>query len=140
MGDDLTRLEAKIDEVLMMVRAMRSSAPPRATAGAVQVADDADLDSQYGDEQIRKMPSPKYWNGADYTNENMSSLPSDFLRAYAKYKSACAYMTRKNGDPEKLKYADYDDKSARRALGWAARNEGKALEGVVEDPNDVIPF
>ena len=118
-------IDEKIDEVLRILKAWPTTggAIPAQSAGAV--ADDADLDGQYGNEKIRKMPSAKYWQGADYTDAVMSDCPADFLKAYAKYKGACAYMTRKNGDPEKLKYAGYDDKSAARALGWAARNEGK---------------
>lgn len=129
-------IEEKIDRILAILEAQ-----PRATTAAPQpptVADASDLDGQYGDEEIRKMPSQKYWQGDDFTGRRMSTLPSDFLRAFAKYKSACAYMTRKDGNPEKQKYAGYDDKSAARALGWAARNESRpALEGTVEDS---IPF
>jgi hypothetical protein len=123
----------KLDRILALLEARPAAAPAQA-AGAV--ADDADLDGQYGNEKIRKMPSAKYWQGADFTDCVMSDCPADFLRAFAKYKGACAYMNEKNADPEKAKYIGYDRKSAARALGWAARNEGKPAPKAKADAFD----
>ena len=86
-----------------------------------EIATDADLDGKYGDEEIRKMPSAKYWSGEDHTGRRMSETSAEFLDAFAKYKNACAYMAEREGNPDKAKYVGYDRKSAARARGWAKR-------------------
>lgn len=86
-------------------------------------ASDADLDGQYGDPQVRKDPTAKYWTGKSYVGKKLSQCPADYLRAFARYKQACAFMNDKAGDPQKAKYAGYDRKDAARAVGWALRIE-----------------
>ena len=71
------------------------------------------------DEKIFRDPKEKYWQGASFVGSKMSECPADYLRAYAKYKSACAYMGRKESDPSKLQYAERDEKTAAAALAWA---------------------
>lgn len=116
-------IDEKLDAILEIVTGMRAtlalSTTAKSTAG--EVADDADLDGKYGDEDLRKMPSAKYWKGDDFTGRKMSETTAEFLDAFAKYKDACAYMNEKSGDAEKAKYIGYDRKSARRARGWAKR-------------------
>jgi hypothetical protein len=85
------------------------------------VANDAELDSQYGDPEIRKDPTEKYWTGASYAGCRLSQCPADYLDAFAKYKDACAYAGEKEGSEKKKKYADYDRRDAARARGWATR-------------------
>jgi hypothetical protein len=86
-------------------------------------ASDADLDGQYGDPQIRKDPTARYWTGRSYVGKTLSQCPADYLRAFARYKQSCAFMNDKAGDPQKAKYAGYDRKDASRAVGWALRIE-----------------
>lgn len=113
-----------------------------------EIADDADLDGQYGDETIRKDPSAKYWEGESFAGCNLSGCSPEYLDAYARYKDACAYMNQKSGDESKAKYIDYDRKSARRARGWAKRLRGGwkpavapvQTEAFVADGQDDIPF
>lgn len=80
------------------------------------------------DEQIFKDPKEKYWQGESYAGCKLSEAPADYLRAYAKYKSACAFMGRKEGDPEKLKYVERDEATAKLASRWAEYREASGTE------------
>lgn len=111
-ADQLNRIEAKIDRLL----AMNGPKQP------------------HDDEKIYKDPSAKYWPGRSYKDAKLSVCPADFLRAYAKYKDACAFMARKEADPEKAKYADRDAKSAALARQWAEYREASG-----ESPPPVAP-
>lgn len=113
--------EEKIDRILALVEGMSNGGTATAKSTAGEVADDFDLDGKYGDEDIRKDPSKKYWTGDSFVGRKMSECTAEFLDAFAKYKDACAYMNEKSGDVEKAKYIGYDRKSARRARGWAKR-------------------
>lgn len=111
------------------VAALESGGAQRShsASAAGEVADDADLDGQYGNEPIRKMPSTKYWSGDDFVGVRLSDCSPEFLDAFARYKDACAFMNEKKGDPATAKYTDYDRRDARRARGWRQR----ILDGVV---------
>ncbi len=76
-----------------------------------------------GDEQIFKDPKEKYWDGESYAGGKLSEAPADYLYAYAKYKSACAWANRKEGDPKKAQYAEKDDTTAKLAIAWAEYRE-----------------
>lgn len=93
-------------------------------SGAGRVANDQELDSQYGDPVVRKDPTARYWTGASYGGCQLSECPPDYLDAFAKYKDACAYVNEKEGKAEKQKYVEYDRRDAARARGWAARLRG----------------
>lgn len=80
------------------------------------------------DEQVYKDPKEKYWTGESYAGCKLSECPADYLRAYAKYKNACAWANRKEGDPEKAKYADKDERSAKLASAWAQYREATSTE------------
>lgn len=116
----LARIEAKVDALSKGGGASTQSA----------VAPDSDLDSEYGDEEIKK--DPPRWKGDTFAPCHMSEASADYLDCYAEFKDYCAEKdTEKanelgaSGDDEeakkKLKYAGYGRKSARRARGWAAR-------------------
>jgi hypothetical protein len=75
------------------------------------------------DEKVFKDLSAKYWNGDSFKGCRLSECSAAFLRAYARYKSACAYMGRKENKPEKLQYVERDEKSAKLAAEWAAYRE-----------------
>lgn len=88
------------------------------------VADDADLDSDYGDEPVKF--KPRDWTGAFVKGQRMSESAPEFLDLLA---SSFAYFAQKNeesgakadnGTPK----AVYDRRSERRARGWAARLRG----------------
>lgn len=96
------------------------SSAPAAAGGAV--ATDADLDSQWGDEDVKKDP-PRWTKGggAPVAPCRMSACPPDFLEELASFKDWQAQKNDEKGTPEGKKYAGYDRKSAARARGWAAR-------------------
>ena len=84
------------------------------------VASDAELDSQYGDPEIKYDPKEKWWTGASFVGRTFSRCSPEYLDAYAKSCEARAYAISKDpeGDPKKAGYAAKD---ARLARGWAAR-------------------
>lgn len=118
--EQLARIEAKIDAI-----AARQGTNGVVTAG---VAPDSDLDSQWGDEEIRKDP-PRDWSGDSYKGRRMSECPPEYLDALAGYfdwkagKEAedAATLTDADEAAKKSKYSGYSRKSAARARGWAAR-------------------
>jgi hypothetical protein len=137
--------EQLLSEILAIVKRIDAKLNAAKAGGEGEVASDADLDSQYGDETIKRDPSAKYWKGGTLAGLRMSECPADYLLAYAKYKDACAFMNAKEGKEEKAKYVGYDRKSAARARGWAARvRDGKVapksqpLAPLHED--DDVPF
>jgi len=73
-----------------------------------------------GDEKVFRDPSTKYWNGASHAGEQMSICPPDYLLALAKYKGACVFMAKKEGDPTKAQYIPRDEATAKLAAEWAA--------------------
>ena len=90
-------------------------------AGLVEAAQPADIDGKFGDPEIRKDPSPKYWTGESFQGRKMSACSPDYLEAFAKYKEACAFMNEREGDATKAKYVGYDRRDAKRARAWAER-------------------
>jgi hypothetical protein len=129
-------LETRVAKLEAEVAALRANGIDRNA-----VADDADLDSQYGNPTIRFDPREKYWAGVSYVGKTFSQCPAEYLDAQAKYLSAAAYMARKNGEDKK---AGYKDKDAARARGWAKRvRAGLVTRTVVpeaeytDDPGEV---
>jgi hypothetical protein len=102
----LMRLEQKLDRLLMQ------TAPKRP-------GDDG---------KVFKDPKEKYWQGESYVGSRFSECPADYLRAMAKYKAACAWANRKEGDPTKAQYAEKDDASARLANLWADYQEATMVD------------
>lgn len=92
--------------------------------------DPGDLDSQYGNFEIRFGLKEKYWSTQpdEHVGRTLSQCPPDYLRATAKYLMACAYIARKEGGEANLKKAGYKEKDAARCLGWAERNERTSPE------------
>jgi hypothetical protein len=105
----LARIEAKLDQLL---------AQPAAPVTGQSVADDADLDSQWGDEEVK---DPPRWKGASHSGKRMSGCTPEFLDVYADFKDWCASRDEKINDPKKQKNAGYDRRRAAKARGWARR-------------------
>lgn len=85
------------------------------------MSDDADLDGQYGDEEIKFLP--RDWSGEDYKGRRMSATSAPFLEQMAK---AFDYFAEKNdANNEKtdkgVPKSTYARRSAMRARGWAKR-------------------
>lgn len=146
--DDLKRIEAKLDALLLHLGAGKGGPRPTAeSTGAAAVADDADLDGQWGNPEIRK--DPKNWQGPSYAGQRMSDCPPDYLRAVA---GLFDWMAKKDDEAGakgevdskgRPKTGDWKRKDAARARGWAKRNANKpvaapkgagdAWEGVDDD-------
>lgn len=115
--EQLNRIEAKIDRLLGQ----------QSAAAAPGIAPDSDLDSQWGDEEVKK--NPKRWQGESFAGRRMSECPPEFLDCLAEhfdYKAAreaddAASLTDADEAAKKKKYSGYSRKSAARARGWAAR-------------------
>lgn len=122
------RVSALESTLAAIARALGGASHGGSTASAAEgaIADDRDLDSQYGDPVIKKDPTQKYWPGQSYVGRKYSQCPADYLEAMARYKDACAFMNEKDGSPDKLKYAGYDRKDGARARGWAQRIRSRA--------------
>lgn len=80
------------------------------------IADDADLDSQYGDPVIRR--DPKRWTGESYVGSKFSETTPEYLEEVASFKDWQAGKDAAAGDTKK---AGYNRKDAARARGWAKR-------------------
>lgn len=101
----------------------RAALPAFAPVPAVgqDVADDRDLDSQWGDEEVKV--SPRDWTGPNMKGRRMSECPADFLEMlagtfdYFARKNSATNETTTSGKPK----ADFDRRSAARARGWARR-------------------
>jgi hypothetical protein len=98
-------------------------AAPAGGGGGGSAATDSELDAKFGDREIKRMPSPKYWPGEEsFLGKRMSECSPEFLDAFARYKDACSFMKEKSPKDDKdLQYAQYDKNDARLARGWAKR-------------------
>ena len=121
MSDDrITKLEARVADLEKVIAGFRAVFMG-GSANSIEPADDAELDSKYGDPAVRKTPTERFWKGESFAGRKLSRCTPAMLDALAKYKLVCAKMNDK--DPAKAKYADYDRKDAARALGWKLRIE-----------------
>ena len=117
-----------------------ATAPSEPAAGEVDagveggVADDFDLDSEYGNPTIKFDPREKYWNGPSFIGYHFSETAPDYLDAQAKYLDACAYMAASKPDEKNQKSARYKRKDAARARGWAARLRARGEPNAMPAP------
>lgn len=108
----LRSIDATLKELLALSKSKRAATP-----AASNVASDADLDSEHGDELVRaKMP--KDWTGEDFKGARMSECPAELLEMLAERHM---YFAKRNQDEGDAKKAGYELRSERRARGWAAR-------------------
>lgn len=109
----------------------------QAAGGAPAVATDAELDSQYGDPEIRK--DPPRWDGESFKGCKMSEATPEYLDSLAgfldwragKKREEAAELTDEDDETKAerakaVKYAGYDEKDAARARGWARRKRAEA--------------
>lgn len=141
------RLEAKLRaELGLAPHDVTKAAPPA-------VADDADLDGQWGNPQVRK--DPPRWTGPSYVGATYADCPPDYLdnlAGFLEWQAARSdeknEMTN-NGKPR----SGYLRKDAARCRGWAARNRAKAAPrrpaapsnptgrgSMADEPGDDMPF
>lgn len=98
------------------------------------IADDADLDSEYGNPTIKFDPRERYWAGPSFVGYHFSETAPDYLDATAKYLDACAFMAAKEPDEKNQKSARYKRKDAARARGWAARLRARGEPNAMPAP------
>jgi hypothetical protein len=110
-----------IDKKLAAMLAVLSSAPSTPSHAGATIASDRDLDSRYGDPEVRF--DPRDWIGPSFKGCHYSECPADYLDLVAEAKD---YFARKAREENKLTakgkpVADYEANDAARARGWAAR-------------------
>jgi len=119
--------------------------------GGAEIADDNDLDSQWGNPVVRK--NPKDWTGESCEGLKYSDCPPAFLEMLA---GLLDWQARKSDEKNELTAngkprSSFLKKDAARARGWARRNGSKGQRPVgrpaprpapMEDPipDDDVPF
>lgn len=116
-------------EAIELLKSIDASLRALVKQGAVahkEIADDRDLDGQYGNPQVKF--NPRDWTGPSMTGREMSECPADFLEMlagtfdYFAMKAEEADEKTTAGKP----VAPYKRKDAARARGWAKRiRDGK---------------
>jgi hypothetical protein len=101
-------------------------APQAVGQGAI--ATDYDLDSEWGDEIVKK--DPPRWRGESFAGCKMSQCSADYLNELAGFFDWKAMKDAEQGSYKNAKgeivptKPQYAQKSAARARGWAKRNAG----------------
>ena len=135
-----------IDSKLAVAPGRPVATPPAPVAPpGPLVAPDADLDSEWGNPEIRK--DPPRWHGQSYAGRRYSQTEPaylDCLAGFLRWKAGKDdEMATSAAAPEErtkyAKYAGYARKDAARAQGWAERlrrnlRTGAAPEGDAADP------
>ncbi len=112
----LHSIDATLRELLALSKTKRATASMPAPRQPLETAaTEADLDSQYGDELVKF--KPRGWTGDFIKDTPMSQCPPDFLDQLALAYDWFAQQKRAADDPK----AQYEERSARRARGWASR-------------------
>src|SRR5262245_6364043 len=105
-----------IDATLKQLLALSKVARP------AEIASDSDLDSQWGDPEI-KQKDPRDWTGPTMKGRRFSQCSSEYLELLAKRldffadKAEAEGATTNSGKP----VAPYNRRDAARARGWAKR-------------------
>lgn len=124
----LRSIDSSMKELLQIAKAKRTGG----TSPSASIASDRDLDSQWGDPQVKF--NPRDWNGEDCKGLKFSRCPPDFLDMLAEtfdYFAGKAEAADEKTDKGKP-VAPYKRADAARARGWAARiRAGK----VAQTPN-----
>jgi hypothetical protein len=100
----------------------RAAAPKSPGYPVAPVADAAELDSKFGDVEVRK--NPPRWSGESFVGKRFSECSIEFLEAMASFCDWKAGKDAEKGTADGDKYATYARKDAARARGWIARKEG----------------
>ena len=113
----LLSIEGVLKELLALTKQRAATDAIRTSVGLI--ADDRDLDSQYGDEEVKF--TPRDLVGEDVKGKRMSQCSFEALTllasAYEAFAEKNAGQLTAAGKPK----SDYDLRTARRARGWAAR-------------------
>ncbi len=112
---NIEQLETRLTILETRMAKLEAGKAPEQTT---PTASATDLDSKFGNPEVKYELKPKYWTGESYVGKKFSECSPEYLDATAKYYGACAYMARKGGEEKKAGYKELD---ASRAAGWAAR-------------------
>jgi hypothetical protein len=116
------KIEAIYTIVLELEKRASSTAALAPAASVAAIADAAELDSQYGNPDVRK--DPPLWSkagGASYVGRKFNECPAEFLDALASFFDWKVSKDIAKNTPDGDKYAGYGRKDAARARGWAKR-------------------
>jgi len=94
--------------------------PRQAQPDVPRVASDADLDSKFGDPEVRAK-SPRDWTGPPMQGKHFSECPAEYLDLVADRLDYFAGQNEAERDAESMKKARYNRLDASRARGWATR-------------------
>jgi hypothetical protein len=119
--DLLASIDASLKK-LVAIAERRQSIRGGGASSSPAIAPDRDLDSQYGDEEI-KGKDPRDWSGESMKGRRMSECPPEYLDMIAERYDYFAQKNDAEGkkDDRGRPKSNYDRRSAARARGWAAR-------------------
>lgn len=125
----LASIDASLKELVALSkqRLARAAAPQRAE-NSERVASDSDLDSQYGDPEIKMNKMPRDWTGPNMKGRKMSQCPSAFLELAAGFFDWAADKAEEKNETygsQNKPVAPLRRKDAALARGWALRNQNK---------------
>lgn len=139
-------IDEKIDAILATVRNIEKrvaavTVKQAAASSSIPVADDRDLDGQYGNFTIKK--DPPRWDGDSFVGCSLSECPAEYLDAVADLKMWQAGKEDAKGDEAAKRKAAFCRKDAARAAGWAARIRAGWQPPAIDAPppgEDDVPF
>jgi hypothetical protein len=139
----LRQVGAQIAPGTRPAQGLGPSSPPSGQGTPPRIASDSDLDSDYGDPEVRAK-SPRDWTGPSMQGKRFSECPAEYLDLVASRLDYFANQNEAAGDAESVKKARYNRLDASRARGWAVRiRDGHVPTRHVPEPfgddND-IPF
>jgi hypothetical protein len=123
----LRSIDAKLGGIDATLKALLQATRTAMPAARAAVASDSDLDSQYGDPEI-KGKDPRDWTGPTMRGRRYSECPADYLELLAERLDWQAEQNDKEGKTTDAgkPIAPYNRKDAARARGWALRiRDGK---------------
>ena len=135
--DGLARIEGKVDAFLAKNAPRTTAGGPGVAAGAV--ANDAELDSKFGDPTLKKSP-PRH-EGRDLAGLRYSQLTAPELECLIGFLDWKATKNDTEEGDDAKKFAGYARKDAARARGWLARVQAGKVSAPAHDiESDEIPF
>lgn len=127
--EQLDRIEAQLAKLTAATEAIatmfmdatktKPASEPRRDGSWGGTASERELDSQYGNPDVRK--DPPRWEGESYKGSPYSQCSPEYLDSLAGFLEWQAGKDEEKGDEKSRKYAGYKLKDAARARGWAKR-------------------
>ena len=117
----LQALAARVEALESRLAAQPVAAPAAAASATVAVADDYDLDSPYGDPEVRR--DPPRWRGEPMAGKRYSQTSPEFLECIAGFLEWAASQAEAKGEmtTSGKPRAPYLRRDAARARGWRLR-------------------